>query len=119
MKTLPVFFFIYFVAATIAHAEERSINGADIVARLSDKTLQLIKPTTKYNIQQVFQKGGVTNYIVDGQVQQGLWRVEGDKYCSSWPPAEDWDCYDILVDDTTLIFLSARGARYVMMPAEP
>lgn len=25
----------------------------------------------------------------------GSWRVEDDQCCSLWPPAPDWDCYDV------------------------
>ena len=26
---------------------------------------------------------------------RGHWRVEGDQYCSQWPPSERWACYGV------------------------
>ncbi len=47
--------------------------------------------------------GGQTqNFYADGRTlyesdrpQWGQWRVDGDRYCSLWPPSDRWDCYDV------------------------
>ena len=26
---------------------------------------------------------------------EGRWRVDGDLYCSAWPPSESWACYKV------------------------
>jgi hypothetical protein len=47
--------------------------------------------------------GGETqNFFADGRTlyesghaQWGRWRVEGDRYCSVWPPSDRWDCYRV------------------------
>lgn len=105
--------------AVPANADERPLLGAQILEQLNGKSFQQVRPTTTRHIEQIFQVGGATQFVVDGQYQHGLWKVEGNKYCSSWPPAEDWDCYDLLQDGTTIVFLSSRGARYVMVPTAP
>ena len=41
--------------------------------------------------------------FVTAEESWGSWRVEGDWYCSQWPPRSDWDCY--------VVSLSADGAQ--------
>ncbi len=101
-----------------ALAEEIKLDADAILSHLNDKTYQQIKPVTQHIIKQTFEVQGVTNFFVNDQVQRGLWRIENEQYCSNWPPTDHWDCYDLLKDGTTLIFLSAQGARYVMVPSQ-
>ncbi len=117
MRGFGILLVILAFGQTAATAEEAKISGDAIRIMLNDMTFNQIKPTTKYKIEQIFQSSGVTHFIVNGDVQTGRWRVEKDQYCSNWPPTEHWDCYDILQSGETLIFLSAQGARYVMVPA--
>jgi hypothetical protein len=42
------------------------------------------------------------NFFADGrtlyegtQSDWGQWRVEGDRYCSLWPPSDRWTCYAV------------------------
>lgn len=116
---LSLCLFALFMSIATAFAAELQITGPQIQEQLSGNAFQQIKPTTQHKIEQLFLRGGATQFVVDGQVQLGQWKVEGDKYCSAWPPSDNWECYDILQDGTTLIFLSARGARYIMVPASP
>ena len=47
--------------------------------------------------------GGQTqNFFADGRTlyegeraQWGQWRVEGDRYCSVWPPSDRWSCHRV------------------------
>lgn len=110
---------IFILSSVVAVAEEQKLTGPEIMIVLADKTYQQIRPTTKHRIEQTFQSGGNTHFVVDGQLSQGLWRVEADQYCSSWPPSTDWDCYDILRLGEEIVFLSARGARYVFVKPLP
>jgi hypothetical protein len=103
----------------MAKAAEMKISGPEIEKLLIEKSYLQIKPQTQYTIEQIFLKGGITHFIVDGDAQTGMWKVEGDKYCSAWPPSKNWDCYDILLDGSKVIFLSAQGARYVQVPKSP
>jgi hypothetical protein len=51
----------------------------------------------------------------DGPVSEGRWRVDEDgRYCSRWPPAEDWQCYSAMVSGSN-VYWKADGQYY---PAE-
>ncbi|MEM7509165.1 MAG: hypothetical protein AAF415_20795 [Pseudomonadota bacterium] len=42
--------------------------------------------------------------------------MQGDQYCSLWPPQEVWVCHDVAADPanaTELFWLGESGARYV------
>jgi hypothetical protein len=54
---------------------------------------------------QVFHATGRTLYAY-GEPSWGYWRIAAGRYCSQWPPATDWDCYDVFHD-------GARGVRFV------
>jgi hypothetical protein len=92
------------------HADERKLGGKEIVALLSDTTL-----VADGDVSQLFQAGGVTLYSVKGSQSQGFWRVDGDKYCSQWPPNEHWSCYNVSQNGNTVTFISASGTPYPMM----
>jgi hypothetical protein len=95
-----------------AQAAETRLSGPDITSVLQDA--ELTAEDAGKHVSQIFQKSGVTLYVVDGQQSQGFWRVEGDRYCSQWPPHELWDCYDVGRDGKTIAFISVRGKRYEM-----
>ena len=57
---------------------------------------------------QDFRASGRTLYHVGGD-SWGYWRIEGDQYCSQWPPSEHWDCYDMARGGDVIRFISARG----------
>jgi hypothetical protein len=40
---------------------------------------------------QEFKAGGVTL----AGTGAGKWRIDGDRYCSAWPPSETWACYEV------------------------
>jgi hypothetical protein len=44
---------------------------------------------------QYFAADGTTVYFGDGPSSIGKWEVRGNRYCSLWPPAQEWACYDI------------------------
>ena len=71
----------------IAGAEEawRTLKGAEIQAALAARVVQYEDGT-----RQDFMADGRTLY---GQASWGSWRVEGDEYCSVWPPSDRWGCY--------------------------
>jgi len=66
--------------------EERPLAGSEISALLTGQTV--IGEGTR----QEFRASGHTLYS-DGRDSWGYWRVEGDRYCSQWPPQEGWTCY--------------------------
>lgn len=64
-----------------------AMTGHEIEQALADKKLQY------KSANQVFQASGETQYNQDGRLSAGEWRVDGDKYCSVWPPQGQWACY--------------------------
>ncbi|MEM9604151.1 MAG: hypothetical protein AAGA11_14890 [Pseudomonadota bacterium] len=88
-----------------AHATDwRTLDGDGISVALTDKTLRYAAAT------QTFYASGRTLYDA-GRPSWGRWRVEGDRYCSVWPPAGDWACYDVAIhsDGTRVRFSGAGG----------
>lgn len=59
---------------------------------------------------QDFRASGRTLYHA-GRDSWGYWRVQGNQYCSQWPPSDLWACYDLQVSDdgTRLRFVGASG----------
>ncbi len=94
------------VCAAPAYAQEWSkLTGAQIEEALDDTKL-------RYTLsEQVFYASGRTLYD-NGRPSWGYWRVQGDQYCSQWPPADGWACYDMdrHSGDGRLRFVSETGA---------
>lgn len=44
---------------------------------------------------QGFAADGTTRHEAGGRSSTGRWRIEGDRYCSAWPPGESWACYAV------------------------
>ncbi|MDX1710226.1 MAG: hypothetical protein R3316_03715 [Rhodovibrionaceae bacterium] len=83
--------------STNAADEEQPLTGAEIKAALSGNTVFGEQDGTKWK--QYFAPDGSTTYISgDDDPSPGKWRVDGDTFCSLWPPASDWDCYDMTGD---------------------
>ena len=89
-------------AAAVA---ETPLTGAEIAALLPG-VVALGEGT-----RQTFLADGGTLYTDARGPSAGRWRVEGDRYCSQWPPAESWACYGVLRDGDRLIWVDARGGR--------
>jgi hypothetical protein len=67
----------------------RALNGAEISAALTARVLQYGD-----GARQDFFADGRTLY---GEGSWGSWRVQGDEYCSVWPPSDRWTCYSVEV----------------------
>ncbi len=87
-----------------AGAEAVKLSGTAITSLLTDKTLYGEKDTS-----QLFLANGATFYAASGGQQSGSWRVDGDTYCSQWPPNPSWACYVVLRDGDIVLFVSAGG----------
>jgi hypothetical protein len=101
---------ILLIAALQAFAsEERPLSGAEIKQLLTGA--EVIGDGNR----QIFYESGRTLYN-DGQDSRGYWRVEGDRYCSQWPPQESWVCYDMRSweegDRVWVSWIGDGGARY-------
>lgn len=94
-------------SAPVAAGEWQRLDGAEIDSALSGRSL--IYDGAK----QVFYASGRTLYDA-GQPSWGYWRVEGDKYCSQWPPGQRWDCYALERSDDgqRLRFLDSEGRPF-------
>jgi len=57
---------------------------------------------------QDFRASGRTRYVA-GRESWGYWRVEGDQYCSMWPPSSLWACYGMAQRGETLRFIGEAG----------
>ena len=91
-----------------AQAAETKLSGAGMQTILSDKVLY------GSDAEQIFQKSGVTFYSAGGNQSQGNWKIDGEKYCSQWPPNQAWACYDITKDGNKITFISKDGSRTEM-----
>jgi hypothetical protein len=107
IKTLAIACIVLVAFSSPLLAGERKLNSAEITAVLTDKVL-----TSASNATQIFQTSGVTFYSENGSQSQGFWKVDGDKYCSQWPPNTAWPCYDVFQDGDTIVFVSGSGKRY-------
>jgi hypothetical protein len=60
---------------------------------------------------QLFATDGWTLFFArDGSDSIGHWRVEGDQYCSVWPPSDHWACYAVTQDAGRVGFVSGDGS---------
>ncbi|WP_298971378.1 hypothetical protein [uncultured Roseobacter sp.] len=74
------------------------MSGEEIRAALTDRKLQYA------NAWQDFRVSGRTLYNA-GADSWGYWRVEGDQYCSQWPPSDLWACYGMARSGDRLRFI--------------
>ncbi len=89
------------VLAQSARAEAwRQLSGPEISAALSSRTLGYPDGTM-----QDFRPDGST---LAGQ-SAGSWRVDGDHYCSKWPPSDTWSCYAVAAQGLDIRFTAGDG----------
>ena len=77
------------------------MSGAEIAEALTERTLKYKTAT------QTFYASGRTLYDT-GHPSWGYWRVEGDRYCSMWPPSDLWACYAMDRQGARLRFVGER-----------
>ena len=84
----------------------KSLNGDEARTALSGQKL-----IYQGGASQSFSAGGDTSYVTD-HPQAGSWRIEGDKYCSVWPPSDHWACYRLesSADGKTVRFIADDGS---------
>lgn len=99
------------LVAGAARAEEgwQPLSGPQITAALAARHLVYDGGAT-----QQFDQDGSTTYDA-GSPSLGRWRVEGDRYCSVWPPSDLWACYavDRSADGLDLRFTAGDGSSSV------
>lgn len=88
------------------------LRGDEVRAALAARVLAYPDGAT-----QDFFQDGKTLYESDGTPSWGRWRVEGDQYCSQWPPSDSWACYGVERNGIDIRFTSPGGSvtvgRYV------
>lgn len=69
---------------------------ADWVPMAGDEIAEaLAEAELRYEVgRQEFYASGRTLYD-SGRPSWGYWEVRGDSYCSQWPPADGWACYEM------------------------
>jgi hypothetical protein len=86
----------------MALAEDwRALTGSEIATALSARELVYTDGT-----RQSFAADGATYY----DDTTGHWRIEGDQYCSVWPPSDRWACYGVEVSGLDVRFVAADGS---------
>lgn len=103
------------LASCGARAAEHKLTGPEIERLLTDATVSGGSGDAAFK--QYFASGGGTTYVgSENTPSQGSWRVQGDQYCSTWPPAASWACYDVEGDAAasppTVTWIGENGVRY-------
>jgi len=94
---------VFLVAASPVAADDwRPV--ADVHAILADRTIDYDRAWQRFNA------SGKTLYDA-GQPSWGNWAERGGQYCSEWPPADGWTCYELEVstDGGRVRFVDERG----------
>jgi hypothetical protein len=110
--------FLLVLAGPAAGAEERNLAGAQIRALLPTIIVR------GNGTSQSFSASGETTYSDHGRDSHGRWSVEGDLYCSVWPPNESKACYGVSVEEgppdggpATIIWSAPSGERIINITA--
>jgi hypothetical protein len=81
---------MFLLRATPAMADDwQALTGDQITLALTARVLAYDGGET-----QQFNADGTTRYE-SPDVSHGQWRVQGDQYCSQWPPSDRWSCYGV------------------------
>ena len=90
------------LAAPVQAEEWQALSGVEIADILTGHVVRYS------NGWQDFRASGRTLYNV-GRESWGYWAVQGDQYCSMWPPSGLWDCYDMTQSGNRVRFIGAAG----------
>jgi hypothetical protein len=109
MRLAMILAMIWAVLPVMAVAQEwQTLDGDAITTALLSRQVLYEDGT-----QQSFATDGITYY---GDTI-GYWRVQGDQYCSQWPPSDRWSCYDVEQNGIDIRFVAGDGSislgRYV------
>lgn len=87
----------------LAAEEFRTLAGDEILSVLTGQKLDYGE-----GISQTFDDTMLTQYFAGGP-SAGRWAVQGDRYCSLWPPSDLWACYDVQQRDDVIRFIDDSG----------
>ena len=108
------FVFYWGVVCAPAHASEiedwKPLNGTSIKKALENQKVQY---PNEGGARQEFHTNGSTVYIENGP-SFGSWRTSDSQYCSVWPPASSWVCYQVFIslDQRRIRFIGDSGRIY-------
>jgi hypothetical protein len=98
---------IALLAGPVAAEEWQVLSGAQVRDALAARVLG-------------YADGATQNFFADGRTlyekgspSWGRWRVEGDRYCSVWPPSDRWACYGVERRGIDIRFSADGGAQTV------
>jgi hypothetical protein len=96
------------LASPTQAGEWRQLDDAGIAAALTARVL-------------LYQDGATQNFFADGRTlyeaesgeSWGKWWVEGDRYCSTWPPSDTPACYNVDANGLDIRFTDRKGTATV------
>ncbi|MEM6373173.1 MAG: hypothetical protein AAF727_10400 [Pseudomonadota bacterium] len=95
----------------VALADWVALTGEEVAAALTGRTLVYLDrqdAARTVDTTQDFRASGKTLYTFKGRDSWGNWRIEGDQYCSQWPPNDLWACYGLERQGDRLRFVGER-----------
>lgn len=98
--------FLPVLAPMSANAEGvwKTMTGHEITQALTDQKVRYTSAS------QTFYASGKTLYNQGGRESWGRWLVEGDKYCSTWPPQDLLACYHMDRSGEKIRFVGVSSA---------
>ncbi len=102
MRRLAFLLLLFCAGSALAEQGWHPLTGEEIRTALTDQRLNYASAW------QEFRASGRSLYNA-GQDSWGYWRVEGDKYCSLWPPSDIWACYTMARRGEHLRFVGEAG----------
>ncbi|WP_235871308.1 hypothetical protein [Shimia sediminis] len=94
---------IFMLLANAGHAEDwQTLTTKEITTALSGRTIDYDAAW------QEFLPSGRTLYN-SGRDSWGYWEARDNQYCSQWPPADGWACYNVLQRGTQIRFVGESG----------
>ena len=109
MRSLGLACAIFVLFAAPVFAEEQMMKGPEVKAFLDGANVEGNQDGNAWS--QTFRADGTTVYTTVSGDQQGSWEIRGDKFCSNWPPATTWDCYDITGEGENISFVPEGGGK--------
>lgn len=89
-------------AVSVSAQSWENLDDVGIKAALTDKTLAY-----ETGWQQFFASG--RTLYNSGHDSWGYWEARGNRYCSQWPPADGWACYDVVQSGDVIQFIGDSG----------